>query len=211
MDKWIVAFIGLIAAGLLSIGNVQAEIVEGRDYNILENPQPTQNNDRIEVLEFFWYGCPHCNRLHPHLKAWLKNKPDDVDFRYVPAILRDNWIPGAKTFYTLETMGALESLHDKVYHAIHDNKVNLTNEAVLFDWIDEQGVDREKFINIYQSFTTQNQVTRSHQMMRRYQLNGVPVLVIEGHYITHGRKGATHQDTIRVLNKLIEKVRKTKS
>lgn len=208
MKKWMAVCLVFVGVSLSGMTNAQAEIVAGRDYKVLENPQPTQNNDRIEVFEFFWYGCPHCNRLHPHIKAWLKNKPDDVDFRYVPAILRNNWIPGAKTFYTIETMGAMDVLHDKVYDAIHRDKINLTDEDVLFEWVEKQGVDKEKFVNIYRSFTMQNQVARSNQMLRQYQLTGVPALVIDGKYIITGRKGGTPQDTIRILNEIIEMVRK---
>ncbi|MDR4514649.1 thiol:disulfide interchange protein DsbA/DsbL [Nitrosomonas sp.] len=201
-------FLGII---LLSTAGVHAELVEGRDYKVLQNPQPTQNSERIEVIEFFWYGCPHCNNLHPHVKAWLKNKPDDVDFRYVPAIFRNNWIPGAKTFYTIEAMGEIDTLHDRVYDAIHRDKINLSDETVLFNWIARQDVDKDKFINHYQSFTTQNQVARSNQMMQQYQLTGVPVFVVEGQYVTQGKKGGTPQDTMRVLDEIITMVRKNKT
>ncbi|SEM85050.1 thiol:disulfide interchange protein DsbA/DsbL [Nitrosomonas marina] len=201
-------FFGII---LLSTSGVHAEIVAGRDYKILQNPQPTQNNERIEVIEFFWYGCPHCNSLHPHIKTWLKNKPDDVDFRYVPAIFRNNWIPGAKTFYTIVAMNELETMHDRVYDAIHRDKIDLSDESVLFNWIDRQGIDKDKFINIYQSFTIQNQVARTNQMMRQYQLTGVPAFVVEGQYLTSGKKGGTPQDTMQTLNAVIDMVRNTKT
>ena len=210
MKKLIAIVIVAFGIGLFGMTCVHAEIVEGRDYKVLANPQSTHSNDLIEVIEFFWYGCPHCNSLHPHIKAWLKNKPSDVDFRYVPAIFRNNWKPGAKTFYTIETMGVMGTIHDKIYDAIHRDKINLTEESVLFGWVEKQGVDKEKFVNIYNSFTTQNQVARSDQMMRQYQLTGVPALVIAGKNITSGKKGGTPQDTIRVLDEIIDKVRKTK-
>jgi len=204
----ILVFSGIVLMGMTG---THAEIVAGRDYKELSNPQPTQDKTRIEVIEFFWYGCPHCNNLHPHVKNWLKNKPDDVGFRFVPAIFRSNWIPGAKTFYTLTTLDAIEPLHDEIFHAIHDAKIDLHNESVLFDWIARQDIDKEKFINIYNSFTTQNQIARTNQMMRQYQLTGVPVFVIEGQYITMNRKGGTPQDTIQALNEIIDMVRKSKA
>ncbi|SFL05145.1 thiol:disulfide interchange protein DsbA [Nitrosomonas aestuarii] len=210
MSKLIAIVIVVIGTGLFGMTSVHAEIVEGRDYKVLENQQPVRSDDRIEVIEFFWYGCQYCNSLHPHIKEWLKNKPSDVDFRYVPAIFRDNWIPGAKAFYTIETLDIMETIHDKIYDAIHQDKINLTDESVLFGWVEKQGVDKEKFVNIYNSFTIQNQVARSNQMTRQYQLTGVPALVIEGKYVTSGRQGGTPQLTIRILDEIIDMVRKSK-
>ncbi len=201
----------LLSSGWMTWSNVHAEIVEGKDYTVLSKPQSTQNSQKIEVLEFFWYGCPHCDSLHPHLKSWLKSLPDDVSFTYVPATLRPNWATGAKIFYTLQAAGMLDALHDKAYDAIHRGKIDLNNESVLFDWIEKQGVDRKKFENTYQSFGVQNQVARSSQLTRQYQLNGVPALVIDGKYLTSGRMGGTPQDTIKTLNELLEKVRKERA
>ncbi len=203
----ILLFLSLLLVGL---SNTHAEIIKGKDYKVLSNPQSTQNESGIEVIEFFWYGCPHCNNLHPHIKAWLENIPEDVHFRYVPAIFRSNWVPGAKAFYTMEAIGATGILHDRIYDAIHRDKVNLTQEPVLFDWVAKQGVDREEFVNAYNSFGIQNQVARSTQMTRQYQLTGVPALVIDGRYMTSGKKGGTPQDAIKVLEALLEKVRAEK-
>lgn len=200
-------FLLLLSVGLIHSSNARADIVEGKDYTILTNPQPTQDSNTIEVLEFFWYGCPHCNSLHPHLKTWLIHLPSDVSFRYVPAILRANWVSAAKIFYTIEAIGITDTLHDKVYDAIHRNKIDLNNESVLLDWIEKQGIDRKRFEDTYHSFAVQNQVARSTQMTRQYQLTGVPALVINGKYLTSGRMGGTPQDTITTLELLIEKAR----
>ncbi len=207
--------IRLLAAALLlgvisftGISSARAELVEGRDYTALPHPQPTESGKNIEVLEFFWYGCPHCYDLHPHIKTWLKKMPKDVSFRYVPAIFRPNWIPGLKTFYALEALGERDKLHDKVYEAIHADKVDLTKDEVLFDWIAKQGIDRQKFIDAYNSFSVQNQVARATQMSKDYNLSGVPTVVVDGRYLTSGKMGGTPQDTIKTLDELIEKVRK---
>lgn len=196
--------------GFISLPAVSADIVEGKDYTVLAKSQPTGDSGKIEVLEFFWYGCPHCYSLHPHLKSWLANIPGDVSFQYVPATLRPNWVPAAKIFYAIEALGITGSLHDKIYDAVHRDKIDLNNESVLFDWIEKQGVDRKKFENTYQSFAVQNQVSRSTQMSRQYQLTGVPALVINGKYLTSGRMGSTPQDTIKTLDALLEKIRKEK-
>lgn len=189
---------------------VQAQMVEGKDYKRLATPQPTENSDKTEVIEFFWYGCPHCNNLHPHLKSWLENKPDDVDFRYVPAIFRANWMPAAKTFYAMESLGLTRQLNDKLYQAIHRDKIDLSKEPTLFAWIEKQGIERGKFVNAYNSFTVQNQANRAAQMTKQYQITGVPALVVDGVYLTSGKLSGTPQDTIAVLNYLLDKVRKEK-
>ena len=196
----VISFTGLSSA--------RAELVEGRDYTVLPHPQPTESGKNIEILEFFWYGCPHCYDLHPHIKTWLKKMPKDVSFRYVPAIFRPNWIPGLKTFYAMEALGERDKLHDKVYEAIHTDKVDLTKDEVLFNWIAKQGIDRQKFIDAYNSFSVQNQVAKSTQISKDYNLSGVPTVVVDGRYLTSGRMGGTPQDTIKILDELIEKVRK---
>ena len=206
--KFLAIFFLLLSFGLINSSNALADIVEGKDYTVLTNPQPTQDNNKIEVLEFFWYGCPHCYSLHPHLKSWLMNIPSDIDFRYVPAIFRANWVAAAKVFYAIEAIGITDVLHDKIYDAIHRDKIDLNNESILFDWIEKQGVDRKKFENTYNSFAVQNQVARSTQMSRQYQLTGVPALVINGKYLTSGKMGGTPQDTVKTLEALIEKARK---
>lgn len=206
--KFFLVFITLSLSGILL---AHAEIIEGRDYIILANPQPTEDQRSIEVIEFFWYGCPHCYELHPHIDNWRKTAPKDVKFRYVPAIFRANWTPAAKTFYAMEALGITKELHDKVYKAIHRDKIDLSKEAVLFDWIEKQGIEREKFINAYNSFSVQNQVARVSQMIRQYKLTGVPALVIEGKYITSGKMSGTPRDTIQVLNELIDKARKERA
>ncbi|MDN5837019.1 MAG: thiol:disulfide interchange protein DsbA/DsbL [Nitrosospira sp.] len=209
-------FMRLLAALLFAgisiavASGARAEPVEGRDYTVLPHPRPTESGNNIEVLEFFWYGCPHCYDLHPHIKAWLKTMPKDVSFRYVPAIFRPNWIPGAKTFYALEALGARDRLHDNVYDAIHRDKSDLTKDEVLFAWVEKQGINRQKFIDAYNSFSVQNQVSRSTQMSKDYNLSGVPALVVDGRYVTSGKMGGTPQDTIRILDELIDKVRKEK-
>lgn len=205
---FLLSFIAVSLAGALT---AHAEIIEGRDYTVLSVPQPTEGDPKhIEVIEFFWYGCPHCNDLHPYLSRWLENKPADVAFRFVPAILRNNWVPGAKTFYAMESLGLTQTLHDKVYHAIHREKTDLSKEATLFDWVGKQGIERDEFVSAYNSFTVQNQVNRSAKMIRQYKLTGVPALVVDGRYVTSGKASGTLQDTISVLNQLIEKVREEK-
>jgi protein dithiol oxidoreductase (disulfide-forming) len=208
--RFFTALFLFFSIGLASLATASTGITEGKDYTILTNPQPTENNDKIEVLEFFWYGCPHCDKLHPHIKTWLKNKPDDVSFRYVPTIFRPNWVSGAKIFYTIEAIQETEILHDKVYDAIHRDKIDLNKEPILFDWVEKQGIEREKFEKTYHSFSVQNQVARSTQMSRQYELTGTPSIVVDGKYLTSGSMGGSPENTIKILEKLIEKTRTEK-
>lgn len=197
--------------GLAAASGVRAQIVEGRDYTVLPEPRPTESGKNIEVLEFFWYGCPHCYDLHPHIKAWQKKMSKDVSFRYVPAVFRANWVPGTKTFYALEALGVRDKLHDKVYDAIHLDKIDLSKEDLLFDWMVKQGIERQKFVDAYNSFSVQNQASRSTQMSKDYNLAGVPAVVVDGRYLTSGKMGGTPQDTIRTLEELIVKVRRERA
>jgi protein dithiol oxidoreductase (disulfide-forming) len=196
--------------GLAGISIAHANIIEGKDYTVLPAPQSTESDQHIEVIEFFWYGCPHCNDLHPHLENWLRNKPADVKFHYVPAIFRSNWMPAAKTFYAMESLGITSKLHEKIYHAIHRGKIDLSKDQILFDWIEKQGVERDKFVDAYNSFTVQNQANRSAQMIRQYKITGVPALVVDGKYLTTGKLSGTPEETISVLKQLIEKARQDK-
>jgi thiol:disulfide interchange protein DsbA len=197
--------------GFTGISGVHAEPAEGRDYAVLLNPQPTASGDNIEVLEFFWYGCPHCYKLHPLIRTWLKTKSKDVSFQYIPTIFRKSWIPGAKTFYTLEILGKRDEFHNKIYDAIHIEKIDLATEELLFNWIEKQGVDRKKFISVYNSFSVVNKSSQSSQMSEKYGLKGVPSLVVNGKYLISGRMGGTPEETIKTLDQLINKVRKAKT
>lgn len=206
---FILLLIGYVSC--LGVSIAFAEIVEGKDYTVLSTPQPTEDARSIEVIEFFWYGCPHCYDLHPHIDQWRKNAPKDVKFRYVPAIFRANWGVAAKTFYAMEALGISKDLHDKVYDAIHAKKIDLAKESTLFEWVEKQGIDRKEFVNAYNSFSVQNMVNRSSQMTKQYKLTGVPALVVEGKYLTSGKMSGLPRDTILVLDALIEKARKEKS
>ncbi|MBS0330297.1 MAG: thiol:disulfide interchange protein DsbA/DsbL, partial [Proteobacteria bacterium] len=147
--------LAFFAAAVLSLSAIAApeEAFEGRDYTRVSVPQPVATGKKIEVLEFFWYRCPHCNALEPGLNAWLKKLPKDAQVRRVPAVFRDDWMPGAKIYYTLQQMDLLSRLHDKVFDAYHVDNLNLNDPAVLGSWIAKQGVDRKKFESIYNSFS----------------------------------------------------------
>lgn len=198
----------LAVAVLLFSTQVFAEAQLGRDYKELSPAQPVRAGEKIEVLEFFFYGCSHCFHLHPNLSAWEKKMPKDVELQLVPTIFRDTWEPMARTFYALETMGMQRRLHDDLFDAWNVKNIDLSDEAKILDFVAQRGVDRAKFSAAYNSFTMSSKVTRSNQMVRDYGIRGTPTVIVDGKYIV---TGLSPEDTISVLNDLIVKARKERS
>ncbi len=197
----------LVAAVLIFSTQVFAETQLGRDYKQLSPGQPVRG-EKIEVLEFFFYGCSHCFHLHPSLSAWEKKMPKDVELQLVPTIFRDSWEPMARTFYALEAMGQLRRLHDDLFNAWNVNNIDLSDEAKILDFVAQRGVDRAKFSADYNSFTMSSKVSRSNQMVRDYGIRGTPTVIVDGKYVV---TGLTPEETISVLNDLIVKARKERS
>ena len=197
----------LVIMALLTSGSVLASVQEGRDYNVLPSPQPTSGN-KIEVLEFFFYGCSHCYHLHPELINWEKNMPRDIELTYVPTIFRDSMEPMARTFYALESMGQLHDMHDPLYRAWNVDEIQLFEEAKISDFVASKGIDRAKFSAAYNSFSMQSKVTRAKQMTRSYMITGTPTLIVGGKYVITGLQP---EDTIRVLKEVIDIARKSQS
>ena len=194
----------LVAVALFVSGTALADAQLGKDYSLLNPPQPTSTR-KIEVLEFFFYGCSHCFHLHPLLSAWEKTMPKDVELTFVPTVFRDSWEPMASTFYTLESMGKQQQLHDALYRAWNEENTVLVDEDKIADFVAKHGVDRAKFTAAYNSFAVQSKVTRAKQMIRIYGINGTPTLVVDGKYVIEGLQP---EDTIRALKDVIAMARK---
>jgi thiol:disulfide interchange protein DsbA len=205
--------LAFFAAAVLSLSAVAApeEAFEGKDYAPVSVPQPVATGKKIEVLEFFWYRCPHCNALEPGLDAWLKKLPKDAQIRRVPAAFRADWVPAAKTYYTLEQMGLLNRLHQKVFDAYHVENLNLNDPAVLGEWVTKQGVDRKKFEAIYNSFSTQSKVMQGTRLASAYGITGVPTFAIDGKYTTSESMTGSEPRLFEVLDQLIAKARAERS
>lgn len=164
------------------------QIMAGRDYQVIKPPQPTDSGDKIQVTEFFWYGCPHCNHLQPALHAWLKKLPPDVELKRQPAAFNDTWVQLARTYYTIEAMNLVDKLHGEVFAAIHiqnklDPKILLKDQVTLFDWAASKGVDRQKFIDTYNSFTVASKAQRTKDITAAHDISGTPSLVVDGRYL----------------------------
>jgi len=196
----------LIAVVLLLIATqVQAGAVADRDYKMMSPAQPTSSGSKIEVLEFFFYGCSHCFHLHGPLSAWEKNMPKDVDLQFVPVIFRDTWEPMARTFYALEVLGERERLRNDLFEAWNVLSTDLSDENKITAFVAKRGVDAAKFGAAYNSFSVAGKVARSNQLVRSYAIRGTPTIAVDGKYIITGLEPA---DTIRVLNEVIEIARK---
>ncbi len=194
-----------------------AQLTPGKDYRVINPPQPTDSGKRIELLEFFWYGCPHCNALQPSLRIWLRQKPADVDFKRVPAVFDNSWVPLTWAYYSLDAMGVAEKLHYDVFAAIHEQKLRLQDSAVLFDWVAKHGVDRQKFVDTYNSFGVKNRGARSIEMTRNYDIPGTPALTVDGKYlvapsmILKPDNSVDYERYFRVLDQVIAMARKERA
>ena len=164
--------------------------VAGRDYVLISPTQPTDSGKKVEVIEFFWYGCPHCYHLEPSLKAWLKKKPADIEFRAVPGTFGSpSWEPLTRTYYALDAMGLAAKYHDMIFVAIHEEKdaakqrALVNDSRIIADWLATKGVDKQKFLDTYNSFAVNNFTKRSVDMTRNYDVAGTPALAIDGKYL----------------------------
>jgi protein dithiol oxidoreductase (disulfide-forming) len=205
-----------LAALTLSAG-VLAQPVAGRDYSRIDPPQPTDSGKKVEVIEFFYYGCPYCNDLQSPLGSWLKKKPSDVEFRRAPAVFQDTWVPLTTAYHALDAMGLVEKLHLDVFAAVHAQKIRLSSPAILFDWVEKKGVDRQKFINTYNSFGVRSRVQRSIEMTRLYDIPGTPALTVDGKFLVapsmtlKADKSVDYERYFRVLDQVITQARKERA
>lgn len=195
----------LMGLALLVSGSAFAEAQLGKDYTLLNPPQPTSTK-KIEVLEFFFYGCSHCYHLHGPLSAWEKNMPKDVELIFVPTMFRDSMEPMARTMYALESLGQREKLHEPLYRAWNVDNIDLSDEAKITEFVGKNGVDRAKFKVAYNGFAMQSKVTRAKQMVRSYHIEGTPTLIVDGKYVISGLQP---DDTVRALKEVIAMARKT--
>jgi len=184
----------------------------GTQYQPTLQAIPTDNPAKVEVIELFWYGCPHCYLLEPQLNAWIRKLPKDVDFKRMPGIARSDWAPMAKAFYTLEALNLTEKLHSALFDAIHKQKaLKLGDDAGTIDWITKQGgVDHKKVEETYNSFSVNTKITRAAQVFRASGATGVPSLIIDGRYLTSSSIAGGNEEALNVADYLIERARSEK-
>lgn len=181
--------------------------VEGTDYVRLKNPQPVESGKKIEVIEFFSYGCPHCNDLEPILQAWMKTLPPDVQFRRVPVMFQQRWEGLARIYYTLDAMGEETRLSPEVFRAIHVNNLPLYDDKAFFDWAASKGLDRARVAEVYNSFGVTSKFNRAKALAQAYNIQSVPTVIVDGKFVTASDRVGTHDKLPPVIDALINKAR----
>lgn len=182
---------------------------EGQDYVALDKRVPGDTAaGRVEVIEFFWYNCPHCNAFEPQLEQWAAKLPKDVTLRRMPVAFRDEFVPQQRLFYALEALGKVEELHKKVFYAIHVEKRQLNTQASIGEWIATQGVDKAKFDALYDSFAVQTKATRAAKLQNDFKVSGVPALGIAGRFYTDGALAQSMGRALQITDFLISEVKK---
>jgi len=181
---------------------------DGVEYFALNPPQATESAGKIEVVEFFWYRCPHCYALEPQLESWVKQLPKDVQFRRIPAVFNDDWAIDARIYYTLETMGLVDRQFKPLFDAIHQQGgVRLKGDAYAkwaAEWVAKNGVDAKKWDEAYNSFSVSTKVRRASQLTQAYKFDGVPALAVQGRYVVNASNSM-----LSVADYLIAQTRKS--
>jgi thiol:disulfide interchange protein DsbA len=204
LTRILVAVLATLSA-CFALGANAAELQAGRDFRVISPPLMGERN-KIEVTEFFWYGCPHCFDFEPVLADWVKKLPADVSFRRVPVIFPNNkWALGARLYYTLEAMNLLEKFHSDVFNAIHGERLRLDDEKVLFEWVARKGIDAKQFSETWSSFGVQSHMQQARGTVVAAGVTGVPAVMVQGRYLalTPGNYG----ELLANIDALVARVR----
>ena len=171
-------------------------------------PQPVESDGKIEVVEFFWYGCIHCYNLEPVIEKWEKNRPADVRFRRVPVVFDGRTQRDAPFYYAFEALGLVDKLHRPFFDAIHRDALRSDNDAALTQWLQKQGVDSKKFFETLKSFSVQAKTRRAVQLTSAYRVEGTPMMAVQGKYTVSADQGRSREGMLATVNQLVERVRK---
>ena len=203
------AFLAMaIGAVVISFSGIAASaLVEGTNYGRLKVPVPVESGKKIEVIEFFSYGCPHCAELETQLIPWLAKLPADVQFRRVPVFFQPNWVNLGKIYYTLEALGEDAKQSQAVFAAIHGGNQSLWNDKTFMDWAASKGLDRKKVEEMYNSFAINGKMHREKQLAQTYNIQSVPTIIVDGKFITASDKVGGHAQLPAAIDELIAKAR----
>jgi len=193
------------AAALPTLAQAQARAFQsGKDYLTIDKPAPIEAPaGQIEVVEFFWYNCPHCSAFEPMFDAWAKKVPKDVSIRRAPVAFRADFEPQQRLYYVLESLGKVDELHKKVFNTIHVEKQPLTTADQITAWVEKQGIPKAKFVELYNSFSVSTKARKATQLQDAYAVDGVPALGINGRYFTSGTQAKTLERALQVTDYLI--------
>jgi len=199
----------LAAALALPMGASSPLLAQAGQYNLIDPPQTTANPDKIEVLEYFWFGCPHCFAFEPAINEWAANKPDDVDFiRHAPPLNR-GWTAHSEAFYSAEALGITDSMFDQLFNAIHREKKQLRDRKSISKWVADLGidVDEDKMFETMKSFAVNAKIRQAMQVASASRVNAVPTVVVNGKYLSTVSMAGGHKQIINLIDELIEKER----
>jgi len=196
-----------LAATALVGGASAQQLVEGKQFVRIKNPLPVQPGKKIEVIEFFSYGCPHCADLEPEMQKWMKTMPADVTLVRVPVMFQERWITLAKMFYTLEGLGVEQRLSLEVFNAMHKGGTNFSSEKVFFDWAASKGLDRKKVEDMYGSFAISGKINRAKTEAQQYNVQSVPLVIVDGRFVTAPDKVGSHAGVPAAIDALLVKAR----
>jgi thiol:disulfide interchange protein DsbA len=201
----------LALALIVPLPGTALAIQEGKQFLELPFPQPVETGAKIEVREFFWYGCPHCYTLEPALNQWVKKLPGGVQLVRTPG-MAPRWVVHAQTFYALETLNALDKVHGPLFHAIHEERQPLNDEASITDFVVRHGVDREQFRSAFRSFGVRMKLERAKQLNADFVVSSVPMFAVDGKYVTsQTMAGGSEQALFQVLDQLIARARRERA
>ena len=196
-------------AGLAPLARAQGGPIEGQHYVKLTQRQPTQDPKKLEVVEFFWYGCPHCHAFEPMLDAWVKKLPADVNFRRLPVAFREvPFVLHQKLYFAIETMGLVDSLHRKVFNAMHVERNPLNTPEAIGDFVAKNGVDKAKFLDTMNSFSVQAKSKQAAALSAGYKIDGTPAIGIDGRFYTAGSLAGSNERSLAVTEYLMALARK---
>jgi thiol:disulfide interchange protein DsbA len=196
-------FLILLSFATLLPATEVSEQDKARGYSSLSVVQPTQDKNKVEVIEFFWYGCPHCYQFEPLLNEWLKTKPKNVTFIRQPAAFSEQWARHAKAYYVAEALNVVDKVHADFFDAIQNKQQKLESETDVVDFFVAHGVKKSAAEDAYKSFGVDTKLRQATAMAPRYGITGVPTLVINGKYVTSGSIAGSHENMIKVLNQLV--------
>ncbi|HEY6720038.1 MAG TPA: thiol:disulfide interchange protein DsbA/DsbL [Burkholderiales bacterium] len=202
LKGWLLAFVLVLLTGAAA-----AQIQPGREFQRIEPQRPSVADGRIEVIEFFYYGCPVCYETEPFLSRWLGTAPEYVEMRRVPALSTEAWEPFAKLFYTLEKLGQLARLHWPVYDNFHFENLKLNDEKIMVGWAVRNGIDRQKFLETYGSSEVAAKVAQARELLKAYDVRGVPTFIVDGKFLTSARLAGGTEQVIQVVDHLVRLAR----
>lgn len=210
MTATLVWLLGSLNAAQAQEAAPSATFKAGEHYIELTTPAPTQNPDKIEVAELFWYGCGHCFQFEPVLQEWKKTLPEDVSFREVPALFGGVWNTHAQLFYTVESLGKLDETHKAIFNAIHVEKLRLANEAEMIEFLEPYGISEEQFEKAWSSFGVRSKISEAGRLAKAYRATGVPTLIVNGKYRIEGGMVGGFDGMLEVADYLIAQERQAR-